>query len=223
MPKRLNVRIADAGLLRKDADGRSNSRSDRSRSARRAACHEGERLVRWADPPLRRARRDEAGLDAHDRRHDRNRANDSRRSSFERRHALTSRGHLRPRKVDRRLRAAPKIARVSAGKADASVSGRSREQRLRALRLANEIRSARAQLKKDLASGKIELAQVLARPPECVRTARVRDVLLALPRIGLVKAGRILADCGIAPTKTLGGLTERTELINRIRDGGHDK
>jgi hypothetical protein len=46
---------------------------------------------------------------------------------------------------------------------------------------------------------------------------------LALPRIGLVKAGRILADCGIAPTKTLGGLTERTELINRIRDGGHDK
>jgi hypothetical protein len=177
MPKRLNVRIADAGLLRKDADGRSNSRSDRSRSARRAACHEGERLVRWADPPLRRARRDEAGLDAHDRRHDRNRANDSRRSSFERRHALTSRGHLRPRKVDRRLRAAPKIARVSAGKADASVSGRSREQRLRALRLANEIRSARAQLKKDLASGKIELAQVLARPPECVRTARVRDVL----------------------------------------------
>jgi hypothetical protein len=223
MPKRLNVRIADAGLLRKDADGRSNSRSDRSRSARRAACHEGERLVRWADPPLRRARRDEAGLDAHDRRHDRNRANDSRRSSFERRHALTSRGHLRPRKVDRRLRAAPKIARVSAGKADASVSGRSRKQRLRALRLANEIRSARAQLKKDLASGKIELAQVLARPPECVRTARVRDVLLALPRIGLVKAVRILADCGIAPTKTLGGLTERTELINRIRDGGHDK
>jgi hypothetical protein len=91
------------------------------------------------------------------------------------------------------------------------------------LRLANEIRSARAQLKKDLASGKIELAQVLARPPECVRTARVRDVLLALPRIGLVKAVRILADCGIAPTKTLGGLTERTELINRIRDGGHDK
>ncbi len=49
------------------------------------------------------------------------------------------------------------------------------------------IRSARAQLKKELASGKIELAQILAQPPECVRTARVRDVLLALPKIGSVK------------------------------------
>jgi hypothetical protein len=48
-------------------------------------------------------------------------------------------------------------------------------------------------------------------------------LLVVLPKIGSVKAGRILADCGIAPTKTLGGLTERTELINRIRDGGHDK
>jgi transposase len=114
---------------------------------------------------------------------------------------------------------------VSAGKVDAKVPGRTREQRLRALRLANEVRSARAQLKKDLASGKIELAEILARPPEWVRTARVRDVLLALPKIGSVKAGRILADCGIAPSKTLGGLTDRqrAELLKRFRRNGHDK
>jgi hypothetical protein len=114
---------------------------------------------------------------------------------------------------------------VSSGEANASVPGRSREQRLRALQLANEIRSARAQLKKELASGKIELAQILAQPPESVRTARVRDVLLALPKIGAVKAGRILAECGIAHSKTLGGLTDRqrTELLNRFRRGDHDK
>jgi hypothetical protein len=76
-----------------------------------------------------------------------------------------------------------------------------------ALRLANEIRSARAKLKKELASGTIELAQILAQPPECARTARVRDILLVLSKIGSVKAGRILADCGIAHSKTLGGLT----------------
>jgi hypothetical protein len=69
--------------------------------------------------------------------------------------------------------------------------GRSREQRLHAPQLANDTRSARARLKKDLASG-IELAQILARPAECVRTARVRDVLLVLPKIGSVKAARIL-------------------------------
>jgi hypothetical protein len=121
--------------------------------------------------------------------------------------------------------AVPRIARVSAGRAGAGVPGGSREQRLRALRLANEIRSARAELKRELASGKIELAQIVARPPECVRTARVRDVLLALPKVGAVKAGRILADCGIAHSKTLGGLTDRqrTELLNRFRRDGHDK
>jgi hypothetical protein len=119
----------------------------------------------------------------------------------------------------------PKLTRVSAGNANACVPGRSREQRLRALRLANEIRSATAKLKKDLASGKIELAQILAQPPGCVRTARVRDVIVALPRIGSVKAGRILADCGIAHSKTLGGLTERqrTELLNRFRRDRNDK
>jgi hypothetical protein len=115
---------------------------------------------------------------------------------------------------------------VSAGNANARVvPGRSREQRLRALRLANEVRSARAQLKKDLASRKIELARILAEPPEYVRTARVRDLLLALPKIGSVKASRILADCGIAHSKTLGGLTERqrSELLNRLRYGGYAK
>jgi hypothetical protein len=82
-----------------------------------------------------------------------------------------------------------------------------------------------SKLKKDLASGKIELAQVVAQPPECVRTARVDDVLLALPKIGAVKAGRILADCGIAHSKTLGALTERqrTELLSRFGRGGRDK
>jgi hypothetical protein len=142
------------------------------------------------------------------------------RDTRRRREAISS----RPRLI-RALGAAPKIARVSAGKANANVPGRSREQRLRALRLANEIRLARAQLKKDLASGKIELAQIIAQPPAYVRTARVRDVLLAVPKIGSVKAGRILADCGIAHSKTLGGLTERqrTELLNRFRRDGQDK
>jgi hypothetical protein len=50
-------------------------------------------------------------------------------------------------------------------------------------------------------------------------------LLVVLPKIGSVKAGRILADCGIAPSKTLGGLTERqrTELMNRFRRDGNDK
>ena len=109
--------------------------------------------------------------------------------------------------------------RVSEGSAGAGVPGRSREQRLRALAQANEVRTARAKLKRELASGKLELVQILADPPACVRTARIRDVLLVVPKIGSVRAGRILAQCRIAHSKTLGGLTDRQrgELINLFR------
>ena len=112
-----------------------------------------------------------------------------------------------------------RIVRVSEGSAGAGVPGRSREQRLRALEQANEVRTARAKLKKELASGQIELVQILADPPACVRTARIRDVLLAVPKIGSVRAGRILTQCRIAHSRTLGGLTDRQrgELINLFR------
>jgi len=102
-----------------------------------------------------------------------------------------------------------RIGCVSVGKAPAAVRARSREQRLRALQQANETRLARAKLKKELASGKLELAQILAEPPACVRTARLRELLLVLPKIGPAKAGRILGQCGIAHSKTLAGLSDR--------------
>jgi hypothetical protein len=109
------------------------------------------------------------------------------------------------------------------GKADAP--RRSREQRLRALQQANEIRSARAQLKRDLASGKIELARILARPPEFAQTAKVLDLLLFLPKVGPVKAGRMLAQCRIAHSKTLDGLSERQRaaLIDLFRGRGRER
>jgi hypothetical protein len=100
-----------------------------------------------------------------------------------------------------------------------SAPGRTREQRLCALARANEIRSARARLKQDLASGRIELAQLLIQPPEFATTAKVLDLLVSLPRVGQVKASRMLAHARIAPTKTLGGLTDRqrTELLQLTR------
>jgi hypothetical protein len=75
----------------------------------------------------------------------------------------------------------------SKSSAGAGVPGRSREQRLRALAQANEVRTARAELKRELASGTIELVEVLADPPPWARTARVRDLLVVLPRIGSVR------------------------------------
>jgi len=69
---------------------------------------------------------------------------------------------------------------------------RSPEQRLRALAKANEVRSSRAQLKRDLAAGVVELARVLANPPACARTARVVELLVAVHGIGPARANRAL-------------------------------
>ena len=92
---------------------------------------------------------------------------------------------------------------------------RSLDQRMEALRRANEIRSRRAQLKRDLKSGKAKIHDVIGNPPEYVQTAKVFDMLMAVPKFGRVKAARFLNQCRISQSKTVGGLSERqrTELI----------
>ena len=84
-----------------------------------------------------------------------------------------------------------------------------------ALRRANEIRVRRAQLKKDLKDGRVRVEEVLGRPPDYVETAKVFDILMAVPKFGRVKAARFLNQCRISQSKTVGGLSERqrTELI----------
>ena len=97
--------------------------------------------------------------------------------------------------------------------------GRTLDQRIRALQYANEVRTDRARLKKELALGTVRIEEIIARPPEFAKTAKVYDLLLALPKIGPAKAARSLSHCRIAPAKTVGGLTERQreELIALFR------
>ncbi len=107
---------------------------------------------------------------------------------------------------------------MAAGRSDRAPA-KTLDQRLRALRQANEIRSSRAALKKELASGRVRIEDVLAQPPDWARTAKVSALLLALPKIGPARAARFLRQCRIAPSKTVGGLTERQrgELIGLFR------
>jgi hypothetical protein len=95
---------------------------------------------------------------------------------------------------------------------------RSLNQRMDALQRANEIRMRRAQLKRDLKSGRRSIHELLSEPPEYVETAKVFDMLLAVPKYGRVKANKILVNCRIAPSKTIGGLSERQrrELISLL-------
>ena len=96
---------------------------------------------------------------------------------------------------------------------------RSLDQRMDALRRANEIRVRRAQLKKDLKSGNARIERVLLDPPEYVETAKVVDILMAVPKFGRVKAARFLNQCRISQSKTVGGLSERqrAELVQLLR------
>jgi hypothetical protein len=96
---------------------------------------------------------------------------------------------------------------------------RSLDQRMEALRRANEIRTARAQLKRDLKSGRRSIHDLLLEPPEYVSTAKVFDMLLAVPKYGRVKVNKVLQLCRISPSKTIGGLSQRqrTELVSMLR------
>jgi hypothetical protein len=96
---------------------------------------------------------------------------------------------------------------------------RSLVQRMEALQRANRIRSQRAQLKRDLKAGRQSIGELLLNPPEWLQTAKVFDLLLAVPKYGRVKVNKILSQCRISPSKTLGGLSERqrNELVALMR------
>lgn len=96
---------------------------------------------------------------------------------------------------------------------------RSLIQRMDALQRANDIRTRRAQLKRDLKAGRASIHSLLLDPPEWVETAKVFDMLLAVPKYGRVKANKILTTCRISPSKTIGGLSQRQrdELIVSLR------
>ena len=83
------------------------------------------------------------------------------------------------------------------------------DQRKRALGRANDVRSGRARLKRELREGRVAIADVLLAPPECAATAPVRDLLEALPRVGPVRAARFLRLAKVSETKSVGALSDR--------------
>lgn len=86
---------------------------------------------------------------------------------------------------------------------------RSLAQRQEALSNANAIRSSRAELKREIGAGRVSAAVVLANPPEWTAKMDVYDVLRAIPQWGRVRVSRLMTECRVAPSKTVGGLTER--------------
>jgi hypothetical protein len=106
-------------------------------------------------------------------------------------------------------------------KTQAQAPLRSLDQRMEALKRANDIRVKRAKLKKDLKDGRVRVETILRNPPDYVETAKVFDILMAVPKFGRVKAARFLNQARISQAKTVGGLSERQRaelvgLFNRV-------
>jgi hypothetical protein len=103
-------------------------------------------------------------------------------------------------------------------KTQAQAPARSPDQRMDALKRANDIRVRRAKLKKDLKLGRVRIDSILRNPPEYVATAKVFDMLMAVPKFGRVKATRFLNQARISQSKTVGGLSDRqrAELIGLL-------
>lgn len=86
---------------------------------------------------------------------------------------------------------------------------RSLAQRQEALRLANHIRTYRADLKRDIKQGTMLVSTILKDPPAEVLTMKVWALLLAMPKVGRTKANKWLSKSRVSYSKTIEGLSDR--------------
>jgi hypothetical protein len=90
---------------------------------------------------------------------------------------------------------------------------RSLQQRLDALAGANSIRTYRKELKRDLHDTRVDADGVLVAADPRIATMRIWDLLLAVPGMGNVRVAKILRECVVSPSKTVGGLSPRQRAL----------
>lgn len=89
----------------------------------------------------------------------------------------------------------------------------SEPQRLRALERANEIRLARAAIKRRIACGEVSVTEVILECPDAAITWPVGELLMSQRRWGSTRCRRFLARNHIVETKPVGTLTERQRQL----------
>jgi hypothetical protein len=94
----------------------------------------------------------------------------------------------------------------------ASATTTNGRQNMRALEHANRIRLARAELKRRIATGDIEVAAVLVDPSEEVAGMEISELLTSQKRWGATRCSKFMDSVGLQETKTIRSLTERQRL-----------
>jgi hypothetical protein len=89
----------------------------------------------------------------------------------------------------------------------------SEPQRLRALERANEIRLARAVIKRRIALGEVSAAEVILQCPEAADSWTVSELLMSQRRWGSTRCRKFLSHNRIVETKPIGKLTDRQRQL----------
>jgi hypothetical protein len=82
-------------------------------------------------------------------------------------------------------------------------------QYMRALERANKVRLARADLKRGVASGEIDVAEVILGSPWEAESMAVADLLMSQRRWGQTRCRKFLAQIPMSEKKTVGSMTDR--------------
>jgi hypothetical protein len=80
---------------------------------------------------------------------------------------------------------------------------------MRALDRANQVRLARAELKREIAEGSRTVADVVAECPWESKSMTISDLLMSQHRWGRTRCRRFLATVQMHENKTIGSMTER--------------
>ena len=92
-------------------------------------------------------------------------------------------------------------------------------QRLQALERANEIRLARAELKRRIGRGSISAAELILDPPCEARSWAIGELLLSQRRWGSTRCRKFLVRNQISETKQVGALTLRQRRLLALQLG----
>lgn len=82
-------------------------------------------------------------------------------------------------------------------------------QHMQALQRANQVRLARAELKRRVAEGELSAAEVILSCPWEAESMEVADLLMSQRRWGRSRCRKLLTSAQIAENKTVGSMTER--------------
>jgi hypothetical protein len=87
-----------------------------------------------------------------------------------------------------------------------------RDQHLRALEHANKVRLARAEIKRKIASGELDAADVVLCCPWQAANMEISDLLMSQKRWGRARCRRLLMSIAVPENKAIGTLTERQRM-----------